>query len=143
MKWFGSLGLFLHEYEDSRRIPKYEMRTTICHARSVKAAKAKFLKEFADYAQHGIRFLNEWEIFEIDGVPGRIPIEAAHQLITTDLSSKEFIKEHWFGDRPKSCKDKGWTHSWHNVDGTHSGCYNCRAIRKGRLWEMAVNKRPQ
>ena len=51
------------------------MRTTICRARSFKLAQVRFLREFADYARDGISFLNEWEVFEIDGDPGNLPIE--------------------------------------------------------------------
>ena len=143
MKWFGSIALFLHKYEDSRRIPKYELRTTICYARSRKIAEARFLKEFKDYAQGGISFVNEWEVFDIDGVPGKIPIEAAYQMITSDLTPKQFIKAYWLGDRPQSCEEKGWTHAWHNFDDKHSACYNCRTIKKGQHWKKSPNQRVQ
>jgi len=140
MKWFGSIGLFLHKYQDPRRIPKYELRTTICQARSQKIAEARFLREFADYAQDGTRFLEQWQVVDLYGAPGRIPLETSYQMITTDLSPKEFIKVHWLGDRPQSCEEMGWTHSWHNLDNRRSGCFNCRTVRKGRLWETEPNK---
>jgi hypothetical protein len=35
----------------------------------------------------------------------------------------------------KDCEQAGATHRWFNIDDVHSGCYNCRVIREGRLWE--------
>jgi hypothetical protein len=69
-------------------------------------AEAQFLREFGHYAGDGTCFLNEYEVFAIDGVPGKIPIEAANQMIPSDLPVRDFINRYWLGDRPRSCKDE-------------------------------------
>jgi len=35
------------------------------------------------------------------------------------------------------CDTVGAAHAWYNVDESHSGCYHCRVVRAGRLWETA------
>jgi hypothetical protein len=87
------------------------------------------------YAQNGIVFLKEWEIFEVDGSPGRSPVEVSHEMITTNISPRRFIRTHWLRGKPKSCRHMGWEHAWYNLDNERSSCYNCRTIRKGQLWK--------
>jgi hypothetical protein len=35
----------------------------------------------------------------------------------------------------EDCEQAGNTHRWFNIDGMHSGCYNCRVVRQGQLWD--------
>jgi hypothetical protein len=53
------------------------------------------------------------------------------------LSPKKYVEKYWNDGRPDSCDQKGWTHVWHNLDNKNSGCYNCKEVRKGRLWKTA------
>jgi len=40
-------------------------------------------------------------------------------------------------DKGTDYETVGGTHSWYNMDGESSGCYHCKVIRAGRLWESA------
>ncbi len=38
-------------------------------------------------------------------------------------------------DKCENCEAVNGEHHWYNVDGERSGCYHCRIVREGRLWE--------
>ena len=40
-----------------------------------------------------------------------------------------------FFDKGADCEAAGGRHIWYNQDGRNSGCYLCRVVRAGRLWE--------
>lgn len=35
----------------------------------------------------------------------------------------------------EDCEAAGGSHGWYNIDGKRSGCYHCRVVRSGRLWQ--------
>jgi hypothetical protein len=49
-----------------------------------------------------------------------------------------FLIDLGVASKGKDCEEvEGW-HRWYNIDGKSSGCYHCRQVREGRLWESAV-----
>ena len=38
-------------------------------------------------------------------------------------------------DKGRDCEASGGSHAWYNIDDENSGCYHCKTIRAGRLWE--------
>ena len=44
----------------------------------------------------------------------------------------------WWIDKGEDCELVGGEHHWYNVDGESSGCYHCKIVRAGRLWEESV-----
>lgn len=42
----------------------------------------------------------------------------------------------------EDCEAAGGQHEWYNKDDKTSGCYHCRVVREGRLWERASDLRP-
>ena len=125
-------------------LPKYERRITICSAADEKAATEALLREAKEYpASEPIVFLDDYCIEEIDEPPSEVPIEVAHELtIGVDLTTgttiepDEFLERHWCASRIESCETLGFRHVWHNIDNQTSGCYNCKVVREGRLWEQ-------
>jgi hypothetical protein len=139
VKWFALTGLFRHVYPHDDRIPKYEYRTTLCAAKDRESAEQTLLQECRDYAGDGIEFLEEYEVFELDGSPGKKPVQVVYEMIVCDDEPEAFIKAHWCRDKVDSCEARGWTHVWYNQGDTHSACYNCREVREGRLWERTAD----
>lgn len=139
LKWFALTGLFRHILPFEGCVPKYEYRTTLCAAKDRESAERTLLEECRDYADEDIQFLEEYEIFELDDPPGKKPVEVAHDMIVSTAEPETFIKTQWCRDRVDSCDAQGWTHAWHKLDGVRSGCYNCREVREGRLWEKAAD----
>lgn len=41
-------------------------------------------------------------------------------------------------DKGEDCQSVGADHDWYNIDGETSGCYHCKVVRPGRLWEESV-----
>ncbi len=41
----------------------------------------------------------------------------------------------WLFDKGEDCEAAGARHHWHNRDEVSSGCYHCKVVRPGRLWE--------
>ncbi len=35
----------------------------------------------------------------------------------------------------RDCEKAGGTHAWYNLDAVSSGCYHCKVVRAGRIWE--------
>ena len=48
-----------------------------------------------------------------------------------------FLLRLGLADKGKDCGDVGALHLWYNHDGENSGCYYCKVIRPGRLWNGA------
>ncbi len=44
----------------------------------------------------------------------------------------------WLFSKGKNCEIAGGVHQWYNIDGENSGCYHCRVISKGQLWNRGV-----
>jgi len=41
----------------------------------------------------------------------------------------------WLAPKCRDREAAGSRHRWYNIDHVHSGCYHCRVVREGRLWE--------
>jgi|GEM_PF-2795148 len=125
-------------------LPKFERRVTICSAADEETATDALLREAEEYptSEH-IVFLGEYCIEEIDEPPSGVPIEVAHELtIGVDpktgatIEPHQFLDQYWYASRIESCDTFGFQHVWHNIDNLTSGCYNCKVVREGRLWEQ-------
>ena len=46
-----------------------------------------------------------------------------------------FLIDLGVAQKGKDCGVVGAAHHWYNIEGTHSGCYHCREVREGGLWE--------
>jgi hypothetical protein len=126
------------------KLPKYERRVTICSAVDEKSAKKALLREAKNYSDsnHTV-FLDHYYIEEIDEEPSIHPIEITHELtIGVDLKSgtiiepDKFLEQHWHVSKIDSCHTFGFKHAWYNIDHTTSGCYNCKQVTKGQLWQQ-------
>jgi hypothetical protein len=142
MPWYSMTAIF-HWKQDGDTLPKYERRVTICSAPDEEAATKSLLREAREYpAFDNIVFLDDYCIQEIDEPPSEEPIEVASELtIGVDLATGfavepcEFLERNWHASKIESCEDFGFRHVWHNLDNLTSGCYNCKVVREGRLWE--------
>ena len=104
-------------------------------ARNLKSAERKVLRDFSAYTSDEVSFLNQYEVFQLNGEPSsKATLEVAWLMRTTTAKPREYVRTLWGDMRPKSCDDVGWTHCWHNRDGNTSACYNCLEIRLGQLW---------
>jgi hypothetical protein len=43
----------------------------------------------------------------------------------------------WFLAKGEDCEAAGGSHEWYNIDNRNSGCYHCKHVRVGCLWEIA------
>jgi hypothetical protein len=137
MRWFGAIGLFRHEYDESNRVSQYEERTVVLQASDEDAARDLVLDEFRRYATEleGVQFLDQFIVNEIHDPPNGTVTEVASLMRVTDLDPGTYIDRYWIDLRPSSCDQLGWTHVWHNAGGGRSNCYNCRDSRLGELWK--------
>lgn len=46
-----------------------------------------------------------------------------------------FLIDLGVADKGQDCEMADGTHTWYNRDGVSSGCYHCKVVRPGRLWE--------
>ena len=48
-----------------------------------------------------------------------------------------FILNLGVADKGEDCEKLGAEHVWYNIDGKNSGCYHCKIVRPGKLWEKS------
>jgi hypothetical protein len=48
-----------------------------------------------------------------------------------------FLIDLGVADKGLDCEAVGGTHCWYSLDGVSSGCYHCKVVRAGHLWEGA------
>jgi len=48
-----------------------------------------------------------------------------------------FLIDFGVAGKGPDCEAAGGSHSWYNMDDKSSGCYHCKVVRAGRLWEQA------
>lgn len=48
-----------------------------------------------------------------------------------------FLINAGIADKGQNCEAAGGGHAWYNLDDRRSGCYHCKVVRVGRLWEQA------
>jgi hypothetical protein len=48
-----------------------------------------------------------------------------------------FLIDLGLADKGTDCEAAGGEHSWYNLDDASSGCYHCKVVRPGRLWDKA------
>jgi hypothetical protein len=46
-----------------------------------------------------------------------------------------FLIDLGIADKGKDCESVGARHHWYNAGEESSGCYHCKVIREGRLWQ--------
>lgn len=121
---------------------KYERRITICSASDLDSAEETLVSEAKEYSTDSIEYLDHYYISEIDEPPGSTPVEVSSELSMGiypksggNIEPETFIEKYWQFSRIEDCEAIGINHSWHNKDGEHSACHNCKVIRRGRLWE--------
>jgi len=47
-----------------------------------------------------------------------------------------FLINFGIASKGKDCEAAGGRHEWYNNDGESSGCYHCKIIRRGELWDQ-------
>jgi hypothetical protein len=137
MKYSG-VGLFKHHFHGSKQISQFEERVVLTEADSLEAVRKKIFEEFRHYCIEGTEFLNEYEIVEVRNPEFKDVIEVSCSMKVFDGTDEEYIARYWDDQRPESCDDLGWTHSWHNRKEGISGCYNCQEERTGELWRDSL-----
>ena len=131
---FGCICIFKHIFHDKNKVSQFEERVLLTDADSYEKAEEKFLIEFKEYGSDECIFINEYEIFEISETDKSI-IEIVSSMKVFNGTDSEYLDKYFYDQRPLSCDDIGWQHSWYNIDGKRSGCYNCQEIRDGKLWQ--------
>ena len=48
-----------------------------------------------------------------------------------------FLIDLGVAQKGSDCEKAGGRHDWYNLDDTDSGCYHCKIVRSGRLWETS------
>jgi hypothetical protein len=150
MPWYSMTAIF-HWERMGNTLPKFERRVTICLAADQEAATETLLREAREYpTTDHIVFLGDYSIEELDDRPSKVPIEVAHELtIGVDLTTvviidpDQFLAQHWCASRIESCDTLGFQHVWYNIDNLTSGCYNCKVVREGRLWEHGTRAKEE
>ena len=137
MMKFSCIGVFKHNHDNPDVVTKYEERVVLAEAPSPEEAEEIFLSEFRKYATDGIEFLNEYEINEIYEEKDSLVTEVACSMKSFEGTTEQYLKRHWYDQKPLSCDDVGWKHVWHNHGGGISACYNCQEKREGELWKNA------
>jgi len=46
-----------------------------------------------------------------------------------------FLIDLGIAGKGQDCEKAGGAHAWYSRDGVSSGCYHCKVVRAGRLWE--------
>lgn len=148
MPWYSMTSIY-HWERDGDTLPRYERRVTLCSAADEESATEALLREAKEYPDsERVVFLGDYRIEELDEPPSEKPIEVAHELtIGVDLTSGSTIEPNQFMDqyrcasRIESCDTFGFHHVWHNIDNQTSGCYNCKVVREGRMWEQETESK--
>lgn len=136
--WYGAKGLFKHLYGHKNLKDKYEEAVFVLKAASVDEAEQRASKLFNEYAneENGINFTGHYEICPLYHSV-RNGSEVYWSMRISRLSPKKYVEKYWNEGKPDSCDERGWTHVWYNKDNKTSGCYNCKEVRKGKLWKKA------
>ncbi len=135
-KWFTAKGIFLHKSQLKNQKQWYEKRIVLLKAESEKKAFKNANEEAKDY----IRDLDGTELIEItevyslyeERVSDKCEIFSSKTISV--LEPDDYLKT-FYPITPEDCETNDEKHSWHNLDGKNSACYNCLVKRKGRLWE--------
>jgi hypothetical protein len=130
---FGCICIFKHTSQDKNKVNQFEERVLLTEAETYEKAEEKFLDEFQEYESDECIFLNEYEIFEINEIDKPV-IEVASSMKVFTGTDDEYLDKYFYDQKPLSCDNVGWQHSWYNVDGKRSACYNCQEIRNEKLW---------
>ena len=129
---FSGVGLFLHTYEGTDKVNRFEERVVVAVVANADEAEKLILSEFNEYATDGVKFLNQYEINEVYEEEGPVWEVASSMKLFTG-SEQEYIDKYWSDQKPVSCESVGWKHSWFNKGNGILGCYNCQKERKGKL----------
>ncbi len=135
-KWFTAKGIFLHKSQISNQKQWYEERIILLKAESEKKALKSANKEAKDYVKDldGTEFSAITEVYELyEKLDDKCEVFSSKTI--SDLEANEYL-ENFYPDSPEDCEANGEKHSWHNLDGKNSACYNCLVEREGKLWEM-------
>jgi hypothetical protein len=49
-----------------------------------------------------------------------------------------FLIDRGLAAKGQDCERAGGNHCWYNRDDVSSGCYHCKVVRPGRLWETTA-----
>jgi hypothetical protein len=136
-EWYTAKGIFLHDSKYENAKPKYEERVVLLKATSEKDALKQAKKDAKACVKgldgvHLIQIVDVWRPYDQGKLkPGA---ELFVSMVVSEMEPDEYIKT-FYADAPEDCETLGDKHSWHNLDGKRSACYNCLTIRKGKLWK--------
>lgn len=115
-------------------VPQYHENIFAVVANSVDSAEDLFAGKIHECVDKNYRVVQNEPAFPVAEPIGSIPVEVFHRSRVSSLSPAAYRGQFESDLRPKSCEVNGWEHAWYNVGGGYSGCYNCRARRKGKQW---------
>lgn len=133
--WFTAKGIYLHKSQIPNQKRWYEERIILLKAESEKKALKSANKEAKDYVKDldETEFISITEVYQLyEKLSDKCEVFSSKTI--SDLESTEYL-ENFYPDSPDDCEANGEQHSWHNLDGENSACYNCLVKRKGKLWE--------
>lgn len=79
------------------------------------------------------QFVEIVEAYEVDDNKLAEGTELFSSRNISTLEPQEYL-DRFYPEAPEDCEAIGDKHSWHNLDGEHSACYNCHVVRSGKLW---------
>lgn len=132
--WYTAKGIFRHEPSAENAKPWYEERIVLIKADSEEDAIKQAAQEARKYSKAAecqlVEIVEAWEIHDDKLIHGT-EIFSSKNIST--LGPSEYL-EQFYPDAPEDCEAIGDKHSWHNLDGERSACYNCHTIQSGKLW---------
>ncbi len=134
--WFTAKGIFLHEPELSNTNQWYEERIILLKAKNETRALEIANAEAKDYVKEleGTKFIEIIDVYSLYDEEISDKCEVFSSKTISHLKPQDYLKA-FYPNTTEDCEAIGENHSWHNLDGENSACYNCLVKRKGRLWE--------
>jgi len=131
-KYFSVIGLFIDKPSKANSQDQYEEKIILVKALDENEAEILSLKYFEKFEDDDFIFLNKIEVCPLFDKP-KNGKEIFWRRRISKLSAEEYESKYWGDGKPLNCEDENWAHSWFNLDGVNSGCYNCSTVKKGNL----------
>ena len=140
-KWFTAKGIFLHKPEYLNANQWYEERIVLLKAIDEKEALKYADEEAKNYIKDlaGTKFIEIIDVYSFYEEEVGDKCEVFSSKTISLLKPQDYL-ERFYPNALEDCEANGEKHSWHNLDGKNSACYNCLVRRKGRLWETENEK---
>lgn len=132
--WHTAKGVFRHEPSAENMKPWYEERIVLFKADSEEDAIKQAKQEAKKYSKKNeCELIEIIEAYEVDDNKLSEGGELFSSKNISTLEPGQYI-DRFYPEAPEDCEAIGDKHSWHDLDGENSACYNCHTIQSGKLW---------